>query len=183
MPAGAPIAADYRLGEAFGLTIDPGPGFKLRVGGWEVAMGTLTIGRLASAAEVGIDTVRFYERAGLLRKPQRTAAGYRLYAESDVARLRFIRRAKALGFSLVEIAELLRLNDGGGRREAVRALAGKRLAEIEQKVSELGQMRATLRHLLDRCRGDGPLAGCPIIEAVLRGEASTRPVRRVRRSA
>jgi len=146
-------------------------------------MGALTIGRLASAAEVGIDTVRFYERAGLLRKPHRTAAGYRLYAESDVARLRFIRRAKALGFSLQEIAELLRLNDGGGRRDAVRALAGKRLAEIEQKLSELGHMRDTLRHLVDHCRGNGPLAGCPIIEGVLRGEGSTGSARRARRSA
>ena len=146
-------------------------------------MATLTIGRLANAAKVGIDTVRFYERAGLLRKPQRTAAGYRLYAESDVARLRFIRRAKGLGFSLEEVGELLRLNDGGGRREAVRALAGKRLSEIEQKLSELGQMRETLRHLVDRCRGEGPLAGCPIIEAVLRGRANTGSLGRVRRSA
>ncbi len=100
-------------------------------------MGTLTIGKLATAGGVGIDTVRFYERAGLLKKPQRTAAGYRLYAESDAARLRFIRRAKALGFSLEAIAELLRLSDGGGRRGAVRALAERRLAEIEQKLSEL----------------------------------------------
>jgi DNA-binding transcriptional MerR regulator len=76
-------------------------------------MSTLTIGKLANAAGVGIDTVRFYERAGLLNKPQRTASGYRLYAASDVARLRFIRRAKGLGFSLPEIAELLRLNDSG----------------------------------------------------------------------
>ena len=146
-------------------------------------MSPLTIGKLANAAGVGIDTVRFYERAGLLNKPQRTASGYRLYAESDVARLRFIRRAKALGFSLEEIAELLRLNDGGGRRAAVRAVAGQRLAEIEQKLSELSLMRDALRRLVLRCHGDGPLAGCPIIDAVLPREANAGPARRIRRSA
>ena len=147
-------------------------------------MEKLTIGKLANAAGVGIDTVRFYERAGLLKEPHRTAAGYRLYAGSDVARLRFIRRAKALGFSLEEIAELLRLNDGGGRRGAVRALAAQRLAEIEQKLTELSRMRDTLRHLVHQCCGEGPLAGCPIIEAVLVGETSAgSTARRIQRSA
>ena len=146
-------------------------------------MSPLTIGKLANAAGVGIDTVRFYERAGLLNKPQRTASGYRLYAESEVARLRFIRRAKALGFSLEEIAELLRLNDGGGRRAAVRAVAGKRLAEIEQKLTELSRMRDTLRRLVLRCHGDGPLAGCPIIDAVLEGATHRKAERRIRRDA
>jgi len=130
-------------------------------------MGKLTIGKLAAAAEVGIDTVRFYERAGLLKRPPRTPAGYRLYAEADAARLRFIRRAKVLGFSLEEVAELLRLNDGKGRRGAVRAVAERRLKEIEQKLAELGRMRDTLRQLVHECHGDGALAGCPIIEAVL----------------
>jgi Hg(II)-responsive transcriptional regulator len=142
---------------------------------------TLTIGRLAHAAEVGIDTVRFYERAGLLKKPQRTVAGYRLYAESDAGRLRFIRRAKALGFSLKEIAELLRLNDGGGRRGAVRALAERRLAEIERKLTQLSRMRETLRDLVQQCHGDGPLAGCPIIEAVLPVEIPAPAGRRIKR--
>jgi Hg(II)-responsive transcriptional regulator len=142
-------------------------------------MGPLTIGRLASAAGVRIDTVRFYERAGLLKKPQRTAAGYRLYAQADAARLRFIRRAKALGFSLDEITELLRLNDGGGRRGAVRALAERRLAEIEQKLVELSRMRQTLRHLVDRCHGDGTLSGCPIIAAVLATQLRAAGTRRI----
>lgn len=146
-------------------------------------MGKLTIGKLASAAEVGIDTVRFYERASLLKTPRRTPAGYRLYAESDVARLRFIRRAKTLGFSLEEIAELLRLNDGGGRRSAVRRLAEQRLKEIEQKLSELGRMRDTLQHLVHECDGDGSVDGCPIIEAVLPTPGNSAPERRIRRSA
>ena len=146
-------------------------------------MGTLTIGKLAQAAEVGIDTVRFYERAGLLKKPPRTAAGYRLYAESDALRLRFIRRAKTLGFSLEQIAELLRLNDGGGRRGAVRALAEQRLAEIEHKLVELSRMRDTLRELVRQCHGDGSLAGCPIIEAVLPVKDKATTGGRIRRPA
>ena len=146
-------------------------------------MSTLTIGKLAGAAGVGIDTVRFYERAGLLNKPRRTASGYRLYAASDVGRLRFIRRAKTVGFSLEEVAELLRLNDGGGRRGAVRALASRRLAEIEQKLRELSRMRDTLRHLVFQCRGDGPLDGCPIIDAVLEGATNQEVNRRTRRGA
>jgi MerR family copper efflux transcriptional regulator len=146
-------------------------------------MRRLTIGKLAAAADVGIDTVRFYERAGLLRRPQRTPAGYRLYVEADAARVRFIRRAKALGFSLEEIAELLRLNDGGGRRSAVRALAEQRLKEIEQKLTELSGMRDTLRRLVHECHGDGTLAGCPIIEAVLPANHEARPTLRKRRTA
>jgi Hg(II)-responsive transcriptional regulator len=139
-------------------------------------MTLLTIGKLATAAQVGIDTVRFYERAGLLRKPQRTAAGYRLYTTEEAGRLRFIRRAKVLGFSLEEVRGLLNLNDGGGRRSAVRALAQKRLDEIEQKLDELARMRDTLRTLVHRCHGEGSLKGCPIIEAVLedKGPAKAR---------
>jgi Hg(II)-responsive transcriptional regulator len=127
----------------------------------------LTIGKLATAAEVSVDTVRFYERAGLLKQPSRTASGYRLYDAGDATRLRFIRRAKALGFSLEEIGELLQLNDGGGRRAAVRSLAERRLAEVEQKLAELGRIRDTLRGLVQRCHGDGSLQGCPIIQAVV----------------
>ena len=139
-------------------------------------MSTLTIGKLASAADVGVDTVRFYERAGLLKKPARSASGYRLYDAADAARLRFIRRAKTLGFSLDEIVELLKLNDGGGRRSAVRALAQTRLAEIEQKLLELGRMRDTLRGLVRKCHGEGSLESCPIIETVMSGKASS-PIR------
>jgi len=130
-------------------------------------MQMLTIGKIAAAAGVGVDTVRFYERAGLLKKPVRTPSGYRVYAASDAARLRFVRRAKALGFSLDEVGELLRLNDGSGRRSSVRALAEQRLKQIEQRLSELTRMRKTLRHLLRECHGDGSLDGCPIIDAVL----------------
>jgi Hg(II)-responsive transcriptional regulator len=144
---------------------------------------TLTIGKLARAAEVGVDTVRFYERAGLLKKPPRSASGYRLYDTADAARLRFIRRAKALGFSLDEIVELLKLNDGGGRRSAVRVLAERRLAEIEQKLVDFGRMRDTLRGLIHKCHGEGSLEGCPIIETVLGGKAASATRVRNRRTA
>ena len=97
----------------------------------------------------------------------------RTYQAEDVVRLRFIRRAKALGFSLDEIVELLKLNDGGGRRSAVRALAQKRLVEIEQKLVDFGRMRDTLRGLVHKCHGEGSLEGCPIIETVLGSKAAS----------
>ena len=127
----------------------------------------LTIGKLAREAGVGIDTVRFYERAGLLPKAQRTASGYRLYASSDADRLRFIRRAKALGFSLEEIAELLQLNSGKGTRANVRKLAERRHKDLTRKIDEMTAIRDALARLIARCSGTGPIAGCPIIEGVL----------------
>lgn len=131
---------------------------------------TLTIGRLAKKACVGIDTVRFYERAGLLPKPERTASGYRSYANDDVDRLRFIRRSKALGFTLEEIAELLVLNAGKGSRSAVKTLATRRLGDLDRKIQELTAVRDTLAHYAKGCSGDGPVRGCPIMEAVLAHE-------------
>jgi DNA-binding transcriptional MerR regulator len=127
----------------------------------------LTIGRLAREAGVGIDTVRFYERAGLMPAAPRTASGYRTYAAVDADRLRFIRRAKALGFSLDEIAELLRLAEGKGGRAGVKAIAQRRLADLEQRIAELTVFRDTLAHYTHACSGHGAVEGCPIIEAVL----------------
>ena len=127
----------------------------------------LTIGALARQADVGVDTVRFYERAGLMPQAQRTASGYRTYTVADVERLRFIRRAKALGFALDEIAELLRLSQGRGGREGVKALAQRRLADLETRIRELTVFRDTLAHYAHACSGHGPVEGCPIIEAVL----------------
>jgi MerR family copper efflux transcriptional regulator len=139
------------------------------------AMDRITIGALAKSAGVGIDTVRFYERAGLLPRPARTAAGYRLYAPADVARVRFIRRAKDLGFTLEEIAELLVLARGGSRAR-VRALAAARLTAIESRIADLVAMRDALRGLTRRCHGDGTVEGCPIIDAVLGAGAAPAPL-------
>jgi DNA-binding transcriptional MerR regulator len=127
----------------------------------------LSIGRLARAADVGVDTVRFYERAGLMPAATRTASGYRAYAPADAERLCFIRRAKALGFSLGEIAELLRLAEGRGGRAGVKALAERRLRDLEQRIAELTVFRDTLAHYAHACSGHGSVEGCPIIEAVL----------------
>ena len=133
----------------------------------------LTIGKAARAAELSIDTLRFYERSGLLKAPPRTAAGYRLYGPEDIARLRFIHRAKTLGFTLEEIAQLLQLNDGTGRRREVKAIAALRLNQLQQRIEELTRIRDALSHLVGACQADGPLQGCPIIEALQ--DAADRP--------
>lgn len=126
----------------------------------------LTIGRLAKRAGVGIDTVRFYERRGLLPPPERTPAGYRLYPAAIVDRIRFIRRAKDLGFSLDEIGALLDLQDHGGRKSTVKALTQRKLAEIDARIADLARMREVLQALDRRCSGHGDVAGCPIIDAL-----------------
>ena len=127
--------------------------------------GSLTIGRLAEQADVGIDTVRFYERRGLLPEPARTASGYRLYLPAMVIRLQFIRRAKALGFSLDEIATLLHLQDAGGSKSEVKKLTTHKLAEIEIKLADLSKMKKVLTQLASECSGAGDVEGCPIIRS------------------
>lgn len=126
----------------------------------------LTIGRLAKTASVGVETIRFYEREGLMAAPERTASGYRLYPPEAAERLGFIRRAKGLGFSLAEIRELLGLAAPSGDRAKVKALADHKLAEIDQRIAELRRMRQALAELDHQCSGHGPVEGCPIIEAL-----------------
>lgn len=126
----------------------------------------LTIGRLARAAGVGVETIRFYEREGLLPEPARTASGYRQYPLDTIDRLGFIRRAKRLGFSLGEVRELLALAHARGERTRVRAIAEQKLAGIEQRIEELARMRNALAGLTQQCSGRGPVEGCPIIEAL-----------------
>lgn len=143
-----------------------------------------TIGKAATLAGLSIDTLRFYERSGLLSNPRRTASRYRLYDDQMIARLRFIKRAKSLGFSLQEIQELLLLNDGRGNRKSVRSIGEKRLSEIERKIDELTRIRQTLSHLVTHCDGVGPLVGCPIIEAMLDNvpaTPATAPPRKTKR--
>lgn len=135
---------------------------------------SLSIGRVASLAGVGVDTIRFYERRGLLPPPQRRASGYRVYSETVVSRLEFIRRAKALGFSLEEITSLLHLQDHGGPKAEVKAITHRKLEEIEAKLADLDRMREVLRNLNKECSGTGDVRGCPIIEA-LSDEAADTP--------
>nr|WP_295678760.1 MerR family DNA-binding protein [uncultured Nevskia sp.] len=127
---------------------------------------SMTIGKWAQAAGVGIDTVRFYDRSGLLGKPLRSLSGYRLCAPSEIDRLRFNRRAKSLGFTLEQIAELLSLSQGGNRAD-VKALVSNRLTEIDLRIVDLVAMRKLLAKLVNECDGHGSVAGCPIIESVL----------------
>jgi MerR family copper efflux transcriptional regulator len=132
---------------------------------------SLTISRLAKATGVGIDTVRYYERNGLLPEPPRRASGYRAYRDEDVQRLRFIRRAKQLGFSLEEIRGLLELsvqNEQGV--PGVHATAAARLAELDARIEELERVRNGLRQLVDACPGHGTPHECPILKALTDGE-------------
>ena len=131
-------------------------------------MASMTIGRLAKEAGVNIDTIRYYERNGLIPEPVRRASGYREYEVADVRRLRFIVRAKDLGFTLAEIAELLSLSadrDVGG----VKRRAEQRLEHVEHKIEELQRVRRGLKTLIDACPGRGDLERCPIV-AALSGE-------------
>ncbi len=126
----------------------------------------MTIGAAAKAAGVAIDTVRYYEREGLLASALRTASGYRVFGHRDVERLRFIRKAKALGFTLADITDLLRLQDGGGPRAEVRQRARVRIEDLSRKIAELSAIRDALVALEAQCHGRGTVAGCPIIEGV-----------------
>ena len=130
-------------------------------------MRTISIGQLAKAAGVGVETVRFYERKGLLDAPARKDSGYRQYDDDAVERLKFIRRAQQVGFTLKEIQDLLALRDDpDARRADVREKAGEKIAAIDAKVRDLLAMRESLAALLESCEGDGPAAGCPIITAL-----------------
>jgi Hg(II)-responsive transcriptional regulator len=127
----------------------------------------MQIGELAKSAGVPIDTVRYYERQGILPAPRRRPSGYRNYDEDDVARLRFIRRAKALGFKLEEIHDLLALTGRRGRSMTrVKTAATAKLADVELKLAELTRVRDGLRKLVAACPGHGDLAQCPILTAL-----------------
>lgn len=127
----------------------------------------MTIGRLAKAAGVAIDTVRYYERAGLMPEPPRRPSGYRSYGAEHLQRLRFIIRAKSLGFSLDEVTELLSLS---GQRASgvagVRATASARLAELDGRIAELQKVRSALAELVECCPGEGAAQACPILQAL-----------------
>jgi len=128
-------------------------------------MNQLSIGQLARHAGVAIDTVRYYERNGLLHPANRLASGYRRYSESELKRLRFIRRAKVLGFSLDEVRELLELGSQdsvAGIRQAAQA----KLADLDRRLAELERIRQGLRELVEACPGHGRADACPILAAL-----------------
>jgi MerR family copper efflux transcriptional regulator len=134
-------------------------------------MPTFGIGQLAKQAGVAIDTVRYYERNDLLAPSGRLASGYRRYGDVELKRLRFIRRAKALGFSLADIRGLLALSDERSVAKVKRA-AEKKLVDIEQRIAELERIRAGLHTLIAACPGHGRAEACPILNALTQQDPS-----------
>lgn len=125
------------------------------------------IGEAAERLEIGIDTLRYYEKIRLVPRAARGKGGARVYTEPDLARLRFIRRAQGMGFSLDDIRLLLELRRAPrSARPKARALAARKLAEITERLKEIKQLEGELRLLLNLC--DGSAAGCPIIEGIER---------------
>ncbi len=127
----------------------------------------MKIGEVAKAAGVGIDAVRFYEREGLIPPPARRPSGYREYTPEVVISLRFIRRAKELGFTLKETSELLSLeaNPAATARD-VKALAEEKLADLEDKIRALQRMRRALRRAAKGCSGRGSTRSCSILRSI-----------------
>lgn len=132
-----------------------------------MATETLTTSEVAEQADVNIQTVRYYERRGLIPEPPRTSAGYRQYDGEHVARIRFIKRAQELGFTLEEAHELLQLRaTPDADRADVRAVAQDKIGEVEAKIRDLRRIRKTLDDLVEACEGHGSTSKCPILGAL-----------------
>lgn len=126
----------------------------------------LTIGELGKATATKVETIRYYERIGLLPSPSRTASNYRAYGEAELGRLSFIRRSRDLGFSLDQVRALLALSDDRSQDCAsVDRIAGEHLREVDRKLADLAALRRELQALLDSCDG-GTIGDCRIIEAL-----------------
>lgn len=127
----------------------------------------MTIGQVAKQTGIGVETIRFYEKSGLLEEPPRTGSGYRQYPAGTVVRIRFIRRAKELGFTLREIKELLNLKlDPATTCEDVRLIAEEKLQKVQAKVWSLQGIEKALEALIGQCSAGGPDGQCPILEAL-----------------
>ncbi len=132
-------------------------------------MTAMTISRAARKAGVGVETIRFYERKGLIEQPQKPLdAGFRVYPEETVQRIRFIRQAQEIGFSLGEIDDLLSLRaDPSADSSDVRARAIAKRNEVEQKIAHLQKIHAALDELISACPGEGALRQCSIMETLI----------------
>jgi Hg(II)-responsive transcriptional regulator len=127
----------------------------------------LTIGRLAKEAGIGVETVRFYERQGLIAPPPRTDSNYRIYPAEEITRIKFIKRAKNLGFTLNEIKELLALrHDPHATKADVKNRTLVKIENVSQKIRDLTRIKEALEHLYNACDGHGPLDECPILAAL-----------------
>jgi MerR family transcriptional regulator, copper efflux regulator len=134
-------------------------------------MHTLTIGQLATRTDVHVETIRYYERRGLIPRPPRLASKYRAYPPETIARVRFIRRAQEVGFQLKEIKELLSLRVAPGTTCAdIKQRTETKLAEVEGKILKLTRMKRALTTLKTACRGRGPSSDCPILDAFSSGK-------------
>lgn len=132
----------------------------------------LTIGQLAKEARVKVETVRYYERRGLIAKPPRRKSGYRQFPLEAVQRIRFIKRAQNLGFTLKEISQLLALADGDRSScQDVHEFTMEKIAEVETQIRHLQSLKRALENVAKICPGQGSLSECPIIETLL-GEVS-----------
>lgn len=130
-------------------------------------MDSLTIGQVAKTAHVNVETVRYYERRGLLPEPARRPSGYRSYAPDAVRRIQFIRQAQQLGFSLQEVSELLLLRvDPEMSCREVKQRAETKIADIERKIEDLRSMQQALATLAETCSGEGPISECPFLDAI-----------------
>jgi Hg(II)-responsive transcriptional regulator len=139
---------------------------------------TFTIGELAGAVGVNVQTVRYYERRGLLPKPKRRASGYREYLASDVARLEFIRRAQALGFTLSEIEQLLALRvDPRTTPADMHRAVEEKIEAVEETIRDLTRISGALRKMAASCHAHGPLGDCPFLEALESEDSSVVALR------
>ncbi len=129
----------------------------------------ITVGQLAETAGVNVETIRYYQRIGLLLLPRRDYGSIRRYSADDLKRVRFIKRAQALGFSLDEVALLLGLSDGRHCAET-KALAEGKLAIVEEKITDLAAIQRALKGLVTQCAKGSRRCGCPIIDALVADE-------------
>lgn len=127
----------------------------------------MKIGTVAKKAGVHIETVRYYERRGIIEEPERRDSGYRIYDGDTVRRIRFIKKAQELGFSLAEIETLLSLRtQQKANCNQVKSEAEAKIIDVDKKINELQRIRTALLDLIDSCKGDGPLSDCPILDAM-----------------
>ena len=133
-------------------------------------MKTLTTGQLARETGVNIETIRYYERRGLIPEPPRRESGYREYTPKYIERIHFIKRAQALGFTLKEISELLAVADGNPACKDIRKFAEDKVKDIETRIHDLQKMKTVLKDLIKKCLGKRKISECPIIESLSQKE-------------
>ena len=134
-------------------------------------MKPMKIGEVSRLSGTGIETIRFYEREGLLLKPQRQPSGYRQYDDTTIERLNYIRRAKELGFTLAEVKELLELSSAHSNCQHIRQRADEKITDIETKVRSLQQMKRSLGKIVERCRAKNSTEDCPLVHKAKKGSA------------